>query len=501
MRDAVLEMTLPAPQFRSIPTHELLEGFARLHPFVLLAGQKGRVEWMSPELRRHLCEDPALAHLGAAGHDHLIPTLKLHLPHPEQLDALRGDLVTHGRAGARPLDLATAEGAMVRVEASAFVVGAPGSEPSHYVVFARPASEPDHPEPVASPNDDLLAQIVESSPQGILATDASGYVRHANAAAAAMLGRTVEKLVGQPLAAFLPRSKDVAELLEKLREPSGWNEEEIEQTDASGRRSWISVSTRPLRDADGSSCGLLAYLRDVTARRELHELLASKNQELESYVDSVAHDLRSPLVSLLGFTGLLREDYASRIDETGRHFLERVEAAGRTMDRLIHDLLELARIRRPSDAVELADPRRVLLQVESELKLRLEAEQVRLVLPDDPPLVRVDGTRLYQVFSNLIGNAMRHAFQEGQGGLVEVEVHERAGEHEIEVRDDGRGIAESDLERIFGVFQTGRRVRKNEHSHGIGLAIVKKIAEAYGGRVWVESTPGIGSSFHVVIPR
>ena len=124
-----------------------------------------------------------------------------------------------------------------------------------------------------------------------------------------------------------------------------------------------------------------------------------------------------------------------------------------------------------------------------------------------------DRTRLYQVFSNLIGNALTHGFAPARGsapgqgispdqlepGCVRVEVLEHDNGHEVVVCDNGRGIPEEDQERIFQVFQTGRGVRR-EHSHGIGLAIVKKITEAHGGRVWVESTPGSGARFHLHFP-
>jgi signal transduction histidine kinase len=177
------------------------------------------------------------------------------------------------------------------------------------------------------------------------------------------------------------------------------------------------------------------------------------------------------------------------------------------MDGLIRDLLELSRIRKSETATGLLDPRSVLLQVEAELKLRLEETGVQLELPEDPPLVRADGTRLYQMFSNLIGNALTHGFDGDttptgarNGKRVSIEVKDHGDEHEIIVSDNGRGIAPEDHERIFEAFKTGRGVRRGEQSHGIGLAIVKKIAHAHGGRTWVESEPGNGAHFHVVLP-
>lgn len=492
-------MTLPAPHFRSIPTQEILEGLARLHPFVLLADRAGRVEWMSCRLRERLCADPALSTLGAAGHDHLLETLIAHLPHPEQLDALRDDLRSRGRASSVRLDIGTGYGAEICVDASAFAVGGDPADAGHYVVIARPLDEAQVGQAIERESFDLLSQIVEGSPHGVVATDRAGYVRYVNPRAAALLGCATESLAGRPIAAVLPSSHELADLLPKLREPTGWDGEVIERVDAQERSSWLSISTRPLQDPNGRAQGIVLYLRDVTDPQRTQRQLERKNQELEGYVDSVAHDLRSPLVSLLGFTRLLQQDYEESLDDTGRHFLDRVEQAGRTMDGLIHHLLELARIRRPGELQSLTDPRRVLQQVEAELKLRLEENEVKLLLPESPPMMRVDTTRLYQVLSNLIGNALVHGLGGGPG-RVEVEVLEGSDHHVLVVSDDGRGIPEEEQERIFEVFHTGRGVRRGDQSNGIGLAIVKKIAEAHGGRVWVRSAAGAGAHFHVLFP-
>ena len=204
--------------------------------------------------------------------------------------------------------------------------------------------------------------------------------------------------------------------------------------------------------------------------------------------------------SSLFFTRLLRQDYEEILDQTGHHFVDRVEQAGRTMETLIHDLLELSRIGRVSEPYPVADPQAVLSQLAAELKLRLEEESVELVLPKAAPMLRIDSTRLYQLFSNLVGNALNH-MGPCDHRQVSVEILEHDHQHEIVVSDTGRGIAPEDHERIFKVFQTCAPSRRAGHrSSGMGLAIVKKIAETYDGRVWVDSEPGEGARFHVALP-
>ena len=244
----------------------------------------------------------------------------------------------------------------------------------------------------------------------------------------------------------------------------------------------------------------VAILRDVTERRRCETKLKRKNTELEHWVNTVSHDLRSPLVALLGFSRLLRQDYGEHMDDTGKHFLDRIEQAARTMESLVHDLLELSRIGKPGERASMVDPRAVLLQIQAELKPRLDAQSVLLTLPDNPPLVYCDRTRLYQIFSNLIGNALDHMGPRPTP-RIQIQVEEDQGGHRLSDRDNGKCIDPEHHERIFELFHSMGRRSDGHRSTGIGLAIVKKIAETRGGSVSIESEPGRGTAFHVLLPK
>jgi signal transduction histidine kinase len=213
----------------------------------------------------------------------------------------------------------------------------------------------------------------------------------------------------------------------------------------------------------------------------------------------VSHDLRSPLVALLGFTRLVREDYGEILGEKGQHFMQRIEQAAQTMETLIHDLLELSRIDPGGVDKSLVDPREVMRQLQSELKPRLDSTGTRLEVPDDLPLIHCDRTRLYQVLSNLVGNAVEHmgAVEEP---VISLSIASSTDSHHVIVRDNGRGIPVEHHERIFEIFQSLGPRSDERRRTGVGLAIVKKIVETHGGRVWVESAPGKGSAFHVTLP-
>jgi signal transduction histidine kinase len=148
----------------------------------------------------------------------------------------------------------------------------------------------------------------------------------------------------------------------------------------------------------------------------------------------------------------------------------------------------------------MVDPRIVLLQIAAEMKPRLEASGARLEIPDHPPLVYCDRTRLYQVLSNLVGNAVDH-MGPCDDALVSVAVWDDRDGYQIAVSDRGRGIANADHDRIFEVFQSLGPCSDGRRGSGLGLAIVKKIAETHGGRVWIESERGSGATFRLTFPR
>ncbi len=480
-----------------IATREILEGLARLHSLVVVTDLEGRVLWMS-EAFGSACGGSArligghLSHAFAA-----LPGARERARIREQIVHIQTHLRAHESLFDIRLDLGTRNGAARSVDLSAFrTVTQSGTQ--IVVSIVHPTDGRTGSDPALRDERDTLGGILDASPDSVLALDRFGFIVYANPAAAALVDLGLEKLTGSPIAFLVPRCSGLVSLLSDLRPGESMDDRPVQMDRPDGSRMCVSVS---IRAHPGSRrIASVVFLRDVTDQVAQRRSLERKNAELESYVQNVSHDLRSPLVSILGFARLLRQDYGQHFDDTGRHFADRIEQAAHTMEALIDDLLELSQIGVGLEQLALIDPRAVLLQIQAELKLRLDTIGAQLRIPENPPLLLCDRTRLYQLFSNLIGNAMQH-MGECEDRSIEVTVKREPDQDVITVTDHGQGIESADLERIFDVFYSRNRSRTGSRSTGIGLAIVRKIAESHGGRAWAESEPGHGARFHVSLPR
>lgn len=247
---------------------------------------------------------------------------------------------------------------------------------------------------------------------------------------------------------------------------------------------------------------LAGYLDWKTTRlerdlREKKEALEASNQELEDYTYVISHELKEPLRSLRIFAHFLLEDYADRLDEQGRDYLQRIHRAAVRMGTLVDDLLRLSRIGREDIAFEAVDFNDLVADVREELAA-LIAEANAEVEVHHLPVVSCQRRLMSEVFKNLIANGIR--FNDAQRPTVEVSAIERDGVHQVNVKDNGIGIEEQQLESIFGIF-TQLHPKEEYGGTGAGLAICKKIIEAHDGSIWAESTPGEGTTFHFTIPE
>jgi len=476
-----------------IPVQKLLEGLARLYQLVLVLDSEGRVAWLSNEMGT-LCSCTE----GSLGQDARDIFPEAHKFRREF--AIRSQLRKQGFFSNMQMEFQNAAGDRIPVELSILPIHVESSDKPLYVAIARLRDDRSAPLEGDDRNAQTLAAILDNAPEAVLAVDERGFITYANPIVQRLVGQPPARLVGQPIAQLLSQVDEIERLVASLAPGEGSNNLDLKLRRADGTQVPVFASVSGLRTNDETLRGTVLLLRDATERRSTELALERKNSELEHCVHSLAHDLRSPLVALLGFSRLLRQDYGEQMDDTGLHFIDRIEQAGRTMEELIHDLLEFSRIGQGGDRRAMVDPRSVLLQIAAEMKPRLEALGTKLELPEHPPLIYCDRTRLYQVFSNLVGNAIEH-MGPCENPSVTIETWDAAESHEVAVRDPGRGIAPENHARIFEIFQSLGPRADGRRGSGIGLGIVKKIAETHGGRVWVESEPGMGATFRLSLPK
>jgi GAF domain-containing protein len=225
--------------------------------------------------------------------------------------------------------------------------------------------------------------------------------------------------------------------------------------------------------------------------------LQGKNAELDTFVYSVSHDLKAPLVTIQGMAGLLLEEYRSQLPEEAARYLGRIQANAQQMEQLILDLLALSRIGREARAATAVSLAEVVDDVVADLAGPIRERAIQLARGELPTIWGVR-TQVEQVMGNLVGNAVKYLGDTSQG-RVEVGALDRGSFVECTVRDNGIGIDPAYHELIFEVFQRLKDV--DVEGTGVGLAIVKRIVQASGGRIWVESAKGQGATFHFTWPK
>lgn len=217
--------------------------------------------------------------------------------------------------------------------------------------------------------------------------------------------------------------------------------------------------------------------------------------QMEQFAYAAAHDLHEPLRAVTGFARLLRDHHSSQLDPSGREYLDLIIGSAQRLQTMIDSLMEYARARASARTIEPVDPLAALEMALENLRPLLAHRQA-VVTHEGLESVMADQQPLAQVFQNLVSNAIKFS---QRLPLIHVQGERREGQLEIRVRDNGIGIPASEFERIFDAFQ---RLHPTDAypGTGLGLAICRQTIERFGGRIWVESADGEGSTFCFRLP-
>ncbi len=245
-------------------------------------------------------------------------------------------------------------------------------------------------------------------------------------------------------------------------------------------------------------------LQDANRRLEeynlnLQAMVRQRTEELESFVYTVSHDLKAPLVTIQGFATAMEEDYAAQFDATAIEYLNYIQRSALKMGDLIQDLLELSRIGRIESPHEAVEMQQIVQEALTQIQLQIEAAHVDVEIQAALPTVQCGKSRLVQVFVNLLTNAVKY-MGENPSPRIQIGWQDQGDFYEFFVADNGIGIEPQYHEKIFELFQTLRELEGVEGT-GVGLAIVKRIIAYHKGTVWVTSEKGKGSTFHFTLPK
>ncbi len=281
-----------------------------------------------------------------------------------------------------------------------------------------------------------------------------------------------------------------------------------------GRVRWGYVRGQLLRGPDGQPERMLGIELDVTERRQAEEAvrrlnaelelrvgertaqLETANKELESFSYTVSHDLRAPLRAINGFALAVQEDYGAQLPEEGRRFLQNVRNGALRMGHLIDDLLAFSRLSRSPLRRQAVDSTAIVREALAELGWPVAGRMIELRL-GAMPTTEADAALLKQVWVNLLSNALKYT-RKREHAVIETGCREQGGETVFFVRDNGSGFDPQYAHKLFGVFQRLHRAEDYEGT-GVGLAIVQRVVNRHGGRVWAESELERGASFYFTL--
>jgi len=268
---------------------------------------------------------------------------------------------------------------------------------------------------------------------------------------------------------------------------------------------WIEGRGKVYRNLEHTPIRMTGTVVDITNRKyaevereRLISELAAKNNELEQFTYTVSHDLKAPIITIKGFLGFLNEDARTGNHERLNKDILRINEAADKMYRLLNELLELSRIGRMMNRPETVAFIDLIREVLGVLDGRLQATPTQVMVADDFPFVYGDRRRLLEVLQNLIDNAAKFSKNET---MPTIEIGHHGSDNGMLVffvRDNGIGVAPEFHERIFGLFN---KLDPTADGTGVGLAIVKRIVEFHGGRIWVESQAGHGATFFFTLPE
>lgn len=357
--------------------------------------------------------------------------------------------------------------------------------------------------------EERLRMVIENSPNAKILINSQGKITLANQRLEEMFGYPREEMLGKPFELLIPQrfhaihSEHVRTYLDSPRNRQAGVGLNMFGRHRNGSEIRLEVNLSHF-ELDGDKY-TLAALADITSRHQAEQELQERtrelmrsNRDLEQFAYAASHDLKEPLRAVAGCVMLLREHLQQQLDDQARQYIRHTVEGVERMQQLIDDLLAYSRLSRTGELVRVVQLDDVLNHALNNLSATLQVSHVQI---QRTPLPEVHGipAQLALLFQNLLSNAIKFRKRD-QPGLVRISCQSENHSWIIHVEDNGIGIDEAYFERIFEIFQR-LHTRSAYPGTGVGLALCKRIVERHGGRIWVDSTPGQGSTFSFSLPH
>ena len=363
--------------------------------------------------------------------------------------------------------------------------------------------------PLANVRLDILQAAIESSRSPLILTDnlrPDNPIIYSNQAFLDLTGYSPEEVIGKNCR-FLQGDDTDPQTVTMLRtavKKGEYVRVSLKNYTKAGQPFWNDLVMSPIKDSSGTTTHFMGMQLDITEQvyavenlRLQSQALQRSNKELEQFTYATSHDLQEPLRMISSYLQLINKRYADRLDDDGATFLKFATEGAERMQTLIYDLLTLSKISTSKDNFKSVDMHEAVDRALFNLRLSVQETGADITC-EKLPKVQADMVQMTQMFQNLIGNAIKYR-SPSRPLSIHIGYKKSGGEHVFSIADNGIGIPKKQFSRIFIVFQ-----RLHTHAEfegtGVGLAICSKIIDRHGGKIWVKSTEGKGSTFLFSLP-
>lgn len=350
----------------------------------------------------------------------------------------------------------------------------------------------------------FLSKIFDSIRDPFCVIDRNYRITQVNEAYAQMRNKPVKELIGEKCYETLYNRNSICEdcIVEKSFLSGDPCAKDKHLTFPDGTEEWVGIYTYPIIDEGSAVSHVIEYIRDITERKRsekrqvrLLKELESANQELKDFAYIASHDLKAPLRAISSLANWIASDYSDKFDEDGRELMDLLIGRVKRMHLLIEGILQYSRLGHIKEEGVEINLNEIVREVIDTLA---PPEHIEIRVENKLPTILCEETRIKQVFQNILSNAVKYI--DKPKGEIKIGCVEDDSYWMFSITDNGHGIDEKYFKKIFHIFQALSPCDETE-STGIGLALVKKIIEMYGGKIWVESKVGLGSTFFFTLPK